>query len=154
MAEENQEKQFVIQKIYVKDVSFETPNSPVIFTQKWEPKIDFNLASNVQTMEDNLFEVGLTVTVTVKLEDKTAYLVEVTQAGVFTITGLDEHELPPMLGSYCPTLLYPFAREVVADLVVKGGFPPMLLAPVNFDAIYTQHVQQGQQAPAGSNALN
>ncbi len=145
MAEEQQTKQFVIQKIYIKDVSFETPNSPVIFTQKWEPQVEFNLASNVQALENGLYEISLTVTATVKLEDKTAYLAEATQAGVFTITGFEEQELGPMIGSYCPTILFPFAREMVSDLVVKGGFPPLLLAPVNFDALYLQHVQQQQQ---------
>jgi preprotein translocase subunit SecB len=147
MAEE-QAKQFVIQKIYIKDVSFETPNSPMVFTQKWEPKVEFNLASNAQALENGLFEVSLTVTVTVKLEDKTAYLAEVTQAGVFTIAGFEEQEMAPMIGSYCPTILFPFAREVVSDLSVKGGFPPMLLAPVNFDALYMQHLQQQQGAGA------
>lgn len=153
MAEEQQAKQFIIQKIYLKDVSFETPNSPVIFTQKWEPKVEFNLASGTQALEDGLYEVSLTVTVTVKLEDKTAYLVEATQAGVFTINGFAEEELGPMIGSYCPTILFPFAREAVSDLVIKGGFPPMLLAPVNFDALYMQHLQQ-QNAASGSQALN
>lgn len=152
MAEQTQEKQFVIQKLYLKDVSFETPNSPMIFTQQWEPHIEFNLASNAQGMENGLFEIGLTVTVTVKLEDKTAYLVELTQAGVFTITGFPEEELQPMIGSYCPTLLFPYAREAVSDLVIKGGFPPLLLAPVNFDALYMQHMQQ--QTNQGSNTLN
>jgi preprotein translocase subunit SecB len=152
MADDIQEKQFIIQKVYIKDVSFETPNSPVIFTQQWEPKVEFNLASNAQGLENGLFEVGLTVTVTVKLEEKTAYLAELTQAGVFTITGFGEEELRPMIGSYCPTILFPFAREAVSDLVIKGGFPPLLLAPVNFDALYLQHLQQ--QGSPGSNTLN
>lgn len=154
MAEEQQAKQFVIQKIYIKDVSFETPNSPVIFTQKWEPKVEVNLASNAQSLEEGLFEVSLTVTVTVKLEDKTAYLAELTQAGVFTIAGFEEQEMGPMIGSYCPTILFPFAREAVSDLVVKGGFPPMQLAPVNFDALYLQHIQQQQNSAPGSATLN
>jgi preprotein translocase subunit SecB len=153
MADEIQEKQFIIQKLYIKDVSFETPNSPVIFTQQWEPKVEFNLASNAQGLENGLFEVGLTVTVTVKLEEKTAYLAELTQAGVFTINGFGEEELRPMIGSYCPTILFPFAREAVSDLVIKGGFPPLLLAPVNFDALYLQHQQQ-QPVVQGSNTLN
>ena len=152
MAEETQEKQFVIQKLYVKDVSFETPNSPMIFTQQWEPKVDFNLASNAQGLDKGLYEIALTVTVTVKLEDKTAYLVELTQAGVFTITGFQEEEIQPMIGSYCPTILFPYAREAVSDLVIKGGFPPLLLAPVNFEALYMQHLQQ--QTNQGPNTLN
>jgi preprotein translocase subunit SecB len=143
MAEE--EKQFALQKIYIKDVSFETPNSPSIFTQKWEPKVELNLGSNAQTLQEGLFEISLTVTVTVKLEETTAYLAEVTQAGIFTIGGFDQQELGPLVGSYCPNILFPYAREAISDLVVKGGFPPMLLAPVNFDALYAQHMQQLQQ---------
>lgn len=152
MAEDKQEKQFVIQKIYIKDVSFETPNSPMVFTQQWEPKVEFNLSSNAQGLDNGLYEVSLTVTVTVKLEDKTAYLAELTQAGVFTITGFEEQELSPMIGSYCPTILFPYAREAVSDLVIKGGFPPLLLAPVNFDALYMQHVQQ--QGNPGPTSIN
>jgi len=156
MAEDTQaEKQFALQKLYIKDVSFETPNSPEIFTTKWEPKVEFNLASNAQTLQDHLYEVALTVTVTVKLEEKTAYLVEVSQAGIFTLTGFSEQEMGPMIGSYCPNILFPYAREAVSDLVIKGGFPPMLLTPVNFDALYMQHVQQlQQQATTGSKSLN
>ena len=142
MAEE--EKQFALQKIYIKDVSFETPNSPQIFTQKWEPKVEVNLSSNAQALQEDLYEVSLTVTVTVKLEEKTAYLAEVNQAGIFTLTGFDEQEMGPLIGSFCPNILFPYAREVVSDLVTKGGFPTMLLAPVNFDALYMQHVQQLQ----------
>ena len=152
----DQEKQFALQKLYIKDVSFETPNSPAVFTQKWEPQVEFNLGSNAQTLQEGLYEVSLTVTVTVKLEDKTAYLVEVTQAGIFTMTGFEENEMGPMIGSYCPNILFPYAREAVSDIVIKGGFPPMLLAPVNFEALYMQHVQQmqQQQTVAGSNSVN
>ncbi|NOQ35516.1 MAG: protein-export chaperone SecB [Methylococcaceae bacterium] len=152
MAEENktEEKNFSIQKIYTKDISFETPNSPQIFIDKWEPQVDFNLGTNVQPLEDDLYEVSLTVTVTVKCGEKTAYLVEVVQAGVFTLASFSEQEMGPMMGSFCPNILFPYAREVVSDLVNKGGFPQLLLAPVNFDALYAQHLQQGQapQAPS------
>lgn len=150
----NQDKQFSIQKIYTKDISFETPNAPKVFTSKWEPSVDFNLGTNVEPMEDNLFEVTLTVTVTVKTEDKTAYLVEATQAGIFTLAGFNDQEMGPMLGSFCPNILFPYAREVVSDLVNKGGFPQLLLAPVNFDALYAQHLQQAQQQAAGAEKLN
>ncbi len=150
MADETQqlERQLALQKIYVKDLSFETPNSPQVFTLKWEPNVEFNLATNAQQLQDALYEVSITVTVTVKLEEKTAYLIEVCQAGVFALTGFTTQELGPLLGSYCPNLLFPFAREAVSDLVVKGGFPPMLLAPVNFDALYAQHMQQRSEQPA------
>jgi preprotein translocase subunit SecB len=150
MAEEAQqpERQLALQKIYVKDLSFETPNSPQVFTLKWEPNVEFNLATNTQQLQDTLYEVSITVTVTVKLEDKTAYLIEVCQAGVFALIGFSAQELGPLLGSYCPNVLFPFAREAVSDLVIKGGFPPMLLAPVNFDALYAQHMQQRGEQPA------
>jgi len=155
MAEEQTipEKQFSIQKIYTKDMSFETPNSPKIFTEKWEPMVDFNLGSNVQPLENGLYEVALTVTITVKSEDKTAYLVEINQAGIFTLIGFSDEELSPMLGSFCPNILFPYAREAVSDLVAKGGFPQLILAPVNFDALYAQHIQAQEQASA-SETLN
>jgi len=155
MAEDNKspEKQFSIQKIYCKDVSFETPASPKVFTAKWEPSVDFNLGTHVEPLEDNLYEAALTITVTVKTAEKTAYLIEVCQAGIFSLAGFTEQEMGPMLGSFCPNILFPYAREVVSDLVAKGGFPQLLLAPVNFDALYTQHLQQQQQTP-GSNSVN
>ena len=142
------ERLFNIQKIYIKDVSFETPNSPEIFTLAWgEPKVEFNLSSSAQQIQEGVFEVSLTVTVTVKIEQKTAYLVEIAQAGIFSASGFQNEEIGHLLGSYCPNLLFPYAREAVSDLVGKGGFPPMLLAPVNFDALYAQHIQQMQQKP-------
>ncbi len=146
MAETNasSEKQFAIQKIYTKDISFETPNAPKIFTQKWEPALDLNLGTNVQNLENEMYEVSLTLTVTVKIADSTAYLVEVNQSGIFSIAGFSEQEMGPMLGSFCPNILFPYAREVISDLVNKGGFPQLILAPVNFDALYMQHLQQAQ----------
>ncbi len=142
---EQEEKQFAIQKLYVKDVSFETPNSPEIFTEKWEPQVEFNLSSNARELQENLHEVVLTVTVTVKLGEKTAYLVEVAQAGIFAAQGFAREEMGPLLGIYCPNVLFPYAREVVSELSGKGGFMPMILPPVNFEAIYAQKMQQEQQ---------
>ncbi len=149
MAETNaaSEKQFAIQKIYTKDISFETPNAPKVFTLKWEPSLDLNLGTNVETLENSMYEVVLTITVTVKIADSAAYLVEVKQAGIFSIAGFSEQEMGPMLGSFCPNVLFPYAREVVSDLVSKGGFPQLILAPVNFDALYMQHLQQSQPMP-------
>ncbi len=143
-----EEKQFSIQKIYTKDISFETPNSPKIFTQKWEPQVEFNLANHVDSVEENVYEVTLTVTVTVKCGESTAYLAEVCQAGIFVLNNFTEQEKAPMLGSYCPTILFPYAREAVSDLVIRGGFPQLLLAPVNFEAMYAQHMQNQQQNQA------
>jgi len=156
MSEDNQqpEKQFSIQKLYVKDISFESPNSPLVFTSQWEPKVEVNLASNAQTLQEGLYDIGLTVTVTVKMEDKTAYLAEVCQAGIFAIAGFTEQELGQMIGSFCPNILFPYVREVISDIVNKGGFPPMLLAPVNFDALYLQHLQQLQEQAAAGKHLN
>jgi preprotein translocase subunit SecB len=144
MAEQNsnQEKQFSIQKIYTKDLSFETPNAPKIFREKWEPVVDFNLGTRVDKLDETVYEVTLTVTITVKSAEITAYLAEVNQAGIFTMSNFTEQEMGPMLGSFCPNILFPYAREVVSDLVAKGGFPQLLLAPVNFDALYNQHLQQ------------
>ncbi|NOS90027.1 MAG: protein-export chaperone SecB [Methylococcaceae bacterium] len=156
MAEEqaNVEKQFSIQKIYTKDMSFETPNSPHIFTEQWEPSVDFNLGSHVESLDNGLYEVSLTLTITVKSGEQVAYLVEVNQAGIFALGGFTEQELGPMVGSFCPNILFPYAREAVSDLAARGGFPQLLLAPVNFDAIYAQHLQQLQQQAPGSDALN
>ncbi|MDI1231836.1 MAG: protein-export chaperone SecB [Methylobacter sp.] len=152
MSEKNNEveKQFSIQKIYTKDMSFETPNSPKVFTEKWEPAVDFNLGTHVLPLENSMYEVALTVTITVKNGDATAYLVEVNQAGIFSLSGFTDAEMGPMIGSFCPNILFPYARETISDLVTKGGFPQMLLAPVNFDALYSQQLQQ---AP-GSDAIN
>ena len=143
---DQEEKKFSIQKIFCKDVSFETPNSPEIFTQKWQPEVDFNLGTHVKPIDDDVFEVTITVTVTVKIGDQVAYLAEVVQAGIFTLKGFTDAERGPLLGSYSPSALFPYAREAISDLVSKGGFPQLLLAPVNFDAVYAQHVQQ-QSAP-------
>lgn len=137
--------QFAIQKIYIKDVSFETPNSPHIFLEKWEPEVNLQIGNNASTLNEGVHEVVLSLTVTAKLGDKVAYLAEVQQAGIFNINGFDGDGLAAIVGSYCPNILFPYAREAVSDLVTKGGFPQMLLAPVNFDALYAQHVQQQQQ---------
>jgi len=143
---ETPEKIFAIQKLFVKDLSFESPNTPVVFTEKWEPKVDINLNSTAKSAPQDLFEVALTVTVTVKNNDKTSYLVEATQVGLFGIKGFPEAEIGPLLGSFCPSVLFPYLREVVSEIVTKGGFPPMLLNPVNFDALYAQHAQQNDSA--------
>jgi len=146
------EKQFSIQKIYTKDLSFETPNSPKIFTEKWEPTVEFNLGTNVTELEATLYEIAITITITVKSGSTTAYLVEVIQAGIFSLIGFMDQEIGPMVGSFCPNILFPYAREAVSDLVAKGGFPQLLLAPVNFDALYAQHLQQLQ--PPRSETIN
>jgi preprotein translocase subunit SecB len=144
------DKQFALQKIYIKDVSFETPNSPAVFTEKWEPNVNIELNTNGKTVGSDVHEVVLGITITAKVGDKVAYLCEVHQAGIFTVKGFGEQELGPMLGSYCPNVLFPYAREAISDLVTKGGFPQLLLAPVNFDAIYAEHVKKQQQQTSES----
>lgn len=138
-------QQFQIQKIYIKDLSFESPNAPDMFTESFQPKIDFDLQTEAKKLGDDFFDVTLQVTATAKHNDKTAFLVEVKQSGIFNITGFTDDQLSQMLGSFCPNILFPYARESVSDLVTRGGFPPLLLAPVNFDALYAQHVQQQNQ---------
>ena len=145
---EQAQGQFGIQKIYVKDISFEAPNSPQGFTEEWNPKSNLELNTNAQGIAEHAFEVVLSITLTVKNNDKTAYLVEVQQAGIFTIQGFGDNDLRGMLGSFCPNILFPYAREAISDIVTRGGFPQMLLTPINFDALYQQHLQQ-QAAQTG-----
>lgn len=134
--------QFLIQKVYVKDLSFETPNSPQIFQKQWQPVVNMDLASSATALNDSNFEVVLSITVTVTIETQTVYLVEVQQAGIFHIVDLPQEVVGRMLATMCPNILFPFARETVSDLVTRGGFPQFLLAPVNFDALYLQQQQQ------------
>ncbi len=153
MTEENQaarenEREFGIQKIYLKDVSFETPNTPNIFQKEWKPEVNLQLGNSAVTLGEHVHEIVLTVTVTTSIGEDTAYLCEVKQAGIFNIKGYSEQEMGMMAGSYCPNILFPFAREAICDLVTKGGFPQLLLAPVNFEALYQQHLQQSQAAEA------
>lgn len=145
------EQIFKIQRIYLKDVSYESPQTPGVFAgnTNWQPQVSLHLNTESTKLENDLFESVLTVTATVKLGEETAYLTEVKQAGLFLIKGFPEDRLAPMLGSFCPNLLFPFAREAVGSLVQKGGFPQLLLDPVNFDALYAQHVEANRQnAPA------
>ncbi len=143
MAEnKNPENQFSIQKLYIKDASFESPSTPTVFNEKWAPEIELNLNNTSKKVSDGQFEVVLSVTATVKNETKTAFLVEVHQAGIFQIEGFNEDDTKYILGSQCMNILFPFAREAISDLSNRGGFPPLLLNPVNFDALYAQAVKQ------------
>ncbi len=137
MSEE--EQKFEIQKIYVKDISFETPNSPKIFTTKWNPKTDVHIQTENSKLDNDIFEVCITITVTATQEETTAFLVEVKQAGIFLLQNFKNDQHGQLLGSYCPNILFPFAREAIAELIAKGGFPQLLLNPVNFDVLYQQH---------------
>jgi preprotein translocase subunit SecB len=149
-SQEPNDAQFLVQKVYVKDISFETPNSPDVFKMEWKPVVDMHMTNNATPLGDDHFDVVLSVTLTVKLGDKTAYLVEINQAGIFMIKNLPDDVIERMLSIVCANILFPFAREVVSDIVTRGGFPQLLLSPVNFDALYAQQQQQ-QQAAAQSN---
>ena len=137
----SEQAQFSIQKIYVKDISFETPNSPQIFQKQWQPVVNLDLANSATSLDGEFFEVVLSITVTVSFEEQTVYLIEVQQAGIFHLSNLPKDATSRTLATVCPNILFPFAREVISDLVSKGGFPQLLLSPVNFDALYLQQVK-------------
>lgn len=141
------ENQFSIQKLYIKDISFESPSTPEVFSfTKWEPKIELNLNNSSKQVSEGVYEVVLSVTATAKQGDKTAFLVEVQQAGVFNVIGFNPDDTRYILNAQCMTILFPYAREVISDLTSRGGFPPLLLNPVNFDALFASAVQQQKAA--------
>ncbi len=149
--EQTAEKRLTISKIYLKDFSFESPQTPQIFRQTdWQPKTDLNLRSSHTVIDEGHHEVLLTLTVEAKAEDKTIFLVELQQAGLFEIIGYSDEELGAIVGSYCPNILFPYARETIASLIQKGGFPEFVLQPINFDALYVQSQQQKAAAQAGA----
>lgn len=145
--------QFVLQRIYIKDLSFESPGAPETFRKQWKPEINLDLNTKHEKVQDNIFEVVLSVTVTAKNEDEVAFLVEAHQAGLFQISGIADAQMPQILGSYCPNILFPYIRETISDLVTRGSFPQLLLAPVNFDALLAEAMKRQQQsgsaAPTG-----
>ena len=154
MAEQNngaagaEQAQFTIQKIYVKDVSFEVPGAPQIFNEPGQPQLELNLNQKVARVADGLFEVALGITLTCKLADKTVYLAEVEQAGLFGLAGFDDRTLDMMLGTYCPNVLFPYVRQSISDLITAGGFPPFYLQPINFEGLYAEGLRrraEGQQ---------
>lgn len=151
---EQEKPQFAIQRIYTRDVSFESPNAPAIFRQEWKPQVKLDLNTRSRTLDEGVYEIVLVVTVEAKLEDKTAFLAEVQQAGVFTLTGFPEETRDQMLGAYCPSVLFPYAREAVDAAVTKGSFPALMLAPVNFDALYLQNKQQKNEENKESTSGN
>lgn len=140
----DQQPVFSIEKIYVKDLSLEVPNAPQVFMSNDAPQLEVQLSQGVQSVDGALFEVTLKVTVTAKAGDKTVFLVEVAQAGIFQIRNVPQAELDPILGMVCPNVLFPYARETVSDTVNRAGFPPVLLAPVNFEALYQQRMAEQQ----------
>lgn len=152
-------RQVVLQKIYLKDASVEAPGAPQIFTRQWQPTVDINVGTAVKPLGGDQYDVVITITVTAKLGLDIAFLVEVQQAGIFVVSGFEnDNERGAVLGGYCPSLLFPFAREAVADFVQKAGFPQLLLQPINFEALLAEHVQRqraGEGAPVpASETLN
>jgi len=141
-AEQQAAPQFAIQRVYTKDLSFETPNSPAIFQKEWKPELKLDLDTRSNKLADDTYEVVLALTVTASVEGQTAFLAEVQQAGIFTIGNLPEAQLAHTIGAFCPTTLFPYAREAVASLVSRGSFPQINLAPVNFEALFASYVQQ------------
>ncbi|MCB1864973.1 MAG: protein-export chaperone SecB [Chromatiales bacterium] len=146
------EQQFSIQRVYLKDASLESPNSPMVFLKDWKPEVEVNLGASTNPQGNDHYEVIVNVTVTARSGEDTAFLVEVHQAGIFMVRGYPKDQIDVLLGSYCPGVLFPYAREAISDLVTKGGFPQFVLAPVNFDAIYAE--RQRQRAGGSGNAPN
>lgn len=133
---------FEIQRIYVKDSSFEAPNTPQTFNEDWKPEVQLNLETKSTKIQHDIHEVVISVTATVTTNKKSAFLIEVHQAGIFMISGLSDEQLRQTLSTFCPSILFPYAREVISDTVMRGGFPQLILAPVNFDALYAQHLEE------------
>jgi preprotein translocase subunit SecB len=147
--DEQQGPNFALQRIYLKDASFESPSSPQTFQGQWSPKITFDIKSRSNKIQDDIYEVVLVLTVEAKQEETVAFLVEVQQGAIFTCRGIEEQQLTQVLATVCPNIIFPYAREAIDAMVVKGSFPALMLAPVNFDALYAQRMEQ--QAAANSN---
>ena len=141
-------RQVVLQKVYIKDASLENPLAPQVFTRSWQPQLDVQVASSLQSLNADQHQVLLTVTVTARLEQDVAFLAEVHQAGIFLVQGVaDDAERRRVLGTECLSILFPFAREAVAELVQRGGFPQLLLQPIDFTTLYEEHVRRNPAAP-------
>jgi preprotein translocase subunit SecB len=150
MTEPAQEQpHFSIEKLYVKDLSLEIPNAPQIFLEREAPQVDVQIQTQGKSVQDGIYDVVLSITVTAKLGEKTVFLVEVAQAGIFQIRHVPESDMEGVLGIACPNILFPYAREVVSDAVTRAGFPPVVLNPINFEALYQQRVQQQAAEAAG-----
>ncbi|WP_295538691.1 protein-export chaperone SecB [uncultured Thiohalocapsa sp.] len=150
MAEDTQaqagaERQFTLRTVYLKDLSFESPNAPEVFQGEWKPETALHMDIQVSQLEAHTHEIVLTITVTAKAGEKTAYLVEVQQAGIVSAQGFEQQDYGPLFYVYCPSILFPYARQAVTDVVAKGGFPQLVLQHINFDAIYAQKLAEQQQ---------
>jgi preprotein translocase subunit SecB len=145
--------QFTVEKIYVKDVSFEAPNAPHIFSEQGQPQLNMNLNQKVARLNAQVFEVVLGVTLTCTLGEKTVYLAEVEQAGIFGLAGFDDRTLDMMLGTYCPNVLFPYVRQSISELIVAGGFPPFYLQPINFEGLYAEGLRRRAEGQTGPVAM-
>jgi preprotein translocase subunit SecB len=143
---EQQQPVFTIEKIYVKDLSLEVPNAPQIFLEREQPQVEVQLNTSANKVDEGIYESTLSITVTSKVGDKTAFLIEVSEAGIFQLRNIPDADLESVLGIACPNIIFPYAREVISDVLVRAGFPPMLLAPVNFEALFQQQKQATAQA--------
>ena len=146
--------QFTVEKIYVKDVSFEAPNAPQVFNESGQPQLNMNLNQKVGRLDGDMFEVILGVTLTCTLNDRTVYLAEVEQAGIFGLAGFDDRTLDMMLGTYCPNVLFPYVRQSISDLITSGGFPPFYMQPINFEALYAEGLRRRSEQSQGSVAMS
>ena len=156
MAEQAQqnEQTFGIQRLYLLDSSFESPNAPEIFQTEWNPELNLDLSTKSKELGDDVHQVDLKVTATVKVADKVAFIAEVTYAGIFIVQKFEDEVKKQMLGSFCPNILYPYIRTIITNMVMEGGFPNLYLAPVNFDALYMQQQEQAVQQAASSDSVN
>jgi preprotein translocase subunit SecB len=145
---------FQIEKIYVKDLSLEIPNAPGIFTEQVQPEIQIQINSEAQQFGDGYYEVTVTATVTAKMAERTIFLAEAEQAGIFSIRNVAAGDLGPILGVACPTVIFPYLRETVSDVITRGGFPPLLLAPISFEQLYLQQQQAAAQPPSQIQVAN
>jgi preprotein translocase subunit SecB len=152
MSEENQPPVFQIQRVYLKDMSLEQPNSPSIFLEQDQPQIEVSLDVGAETIADSIYEASVTITITAKVKDKVAFLVEGKQAGIFEVRGVPADQMEPLLGIGCPNIIYPYLRANIADVITRAGFPPVHLAEINFEAFYQQRQAAMAQAAAGTPA--
>lgn len=148
----NPEQQFALQRIFIKDLSFEVPLGAQVFTKQWQPQVHVDLNTKSDRIADDIYEVVLTITITAKLGEETAFLIEAQQAGLFLVKGVEGEQLRRVLMIMCPNILFPYARETVDSLAVRGSFPPLLMQPVNFEALYVQALQQAEQQAANGGA--
>jgi preprotein translocase subunit SecB len=144
MADQPQPASFQVEKIYVKDLSLEIPNAPQVFMEQAQPQLEVQIGTAVANFAESLYEVTVTATVTAKAGERTVFLAEAAQAGIFSVRNVGAQELDSLLGIGCPTIVFPYLRETISDLIIRGGFPPVLLSPVSFEALYLQRAQQNQ----------